>query len=223
MSDNLLTFEKFSDPELANTIASQLKAHGIDAYIVNESAVFDPTFANNNFDPTIQLKLRPEDFSKARQLLEQYYHRQLEGMDRDYYLYSFSDEELLDLVRNPDEWGPLDYVLAKQILADHGKPVSPQQEATFQRERIETLAAPEKSKRRWVVGGYFAAVLLPFVGCILGYIMAFTNKTLPDGTQVPVYSARDRKHGKRILRLSSVFLALYVWRLIGPLLQNAGF
>src|SRR5215475_10696802 len=102
MSDTLLTFEKFSDPELASTVAAQLQAQGIQATLVNESPVFDPTFANNTFEPTIQLKLRPGDFRRARRLLEQYYQGQLAGMDADYYLFSFSDEELLDLVRNPD-------------------------------------------------------------------------------------------------------------------------
>ena len=91
------------------------------------------------------MKLCPSDFRKARQLLEQYYQGQLAGIDPDYYLFSFSDDELLDLVRNADEWGPLDYVLAKQILAEHGKPVSREQETGYQAERIQTLAVPEES------------------------------------------------------------------------------
>jgi len=215
MSDNLSTFEKFSDPELAATIASQLQAQGIGATLVNESPVFDPTFANNTFEPTIQLKLRPGDFRKARQLLEQYYQEQLAGIDPDYYLFSFSDDELLNLVRNPDEWGPLDYVLAKQILAGHGKPISPEQEVGFQVERIRTLAQPEESKRRWVVAGYVTAVFFPLVGLFLGYTMTFSKKTLPDGSHVPIYSAGDQRHGKRISILATVVLALWFWQLTG--------
>ena len=215
MSDTLSTFEKFSDPELAATIASQLQAQGIGATLINESPAFDPTFANNTFEPTIQLKLRPGDFRKARQLLEQYYQGQLSGMDPGYYLFSFSDDELLDLVRNPDEWGPLDYVLAKQILADHGKPVSPEQEAGFQAERIRTLALPEKSKRRWVIAGYIAAVFFPFAGLILGYTLANSKKTLPDGSQVPIYSAGDQRQGKRITILATIVLVLWFWQLTG--------
>lgn len=217
MSDNLLTFEKFSDPELAATVAAQLHANGIESSIVNESPVFDPSFANNAFEPTIQLKLRPGDFRKARQLLEQYYQNQLAGMDPDYYLFTFSDAELLDLVRNPDEWGPLDYVLAKQILANHGKPVSPEQEADFQAERIRTLALPEKSKRRWVIAGYVAALVFPFAGLILGYTLTFSKKTLPDGSQVRIYSAGDQWHGQRILILATIILVLWFLQLTGAI------
>lgn len=215
MSDNFSTFEKFSDPELAATIASQLQAQGIGVTLVNESPLFDPTFANNIFEPTIQLKVRSGDFKKARRLLERYYQGQLAGMDPDYYLFSFSDDELLDLVRSPDEWGPLDYVLAKQILAGHGKQVSPEQEDGFQAERIRTLALPEESKRRWVVAGYVAAVFCPLAGLILGYILTSSRKTLPDGSQVLIYSAGDQRQGKRISILATIVLALWFWQLTG--------
>jgi hypothetical protein len=94
---------------------------------------------------------KPETKYRCDILLAGPHHRGAEKIQRkdpDYYLLSFSDDELLDLVRNPDEWGPLDYVLAKQILASHGKPISPEQEVGFQAERIRTLAQPEESKRR---------------------------------------------------------------------------
>ena len=217
MSDNLSTFEKFSDPELAATVAAQLRAQGIESSVENESPVFDVSFAYNAFEPTIQLKLRPGDFRKARQLLEQYYQDQLAGMDPDYYLFSFSDAELMDLVRNPDEWGPLDYVLAKQILANHGKPVSPEEEADFRAERIRTLAIPEESKRRWVIVGYLAALIFPFGGLVLGYMLSFSKKTLPDGLLVPIYSAGDRRHGMFILTLASIVLVFWFLRLTGAI------
>jgi hypothetical protein len=118
-------------------------------------------------------------------------------------------------VRKPDEWGPLDYVLAKQILAGHGKPVSSEQEAIFQAERIRTLAMPDHSKRRWVVAGYVAAVVFPFAGLILGYTLAYSKKTLSDGSQFPIYSQGDQRHGKRIAILATIVLVLWFWHLIG--------
>jgi hypothetical protein len=214
MSNAFLTFEKYSDPELAETIASQLGASGIASVVVNEGPVFDPTFANNNFEPTIHLKLLPADFNKARQVLEKNYQEQLASMDPDYYLFSFSDAELLDLVQHSDEWGPLDYALAKKILADHGKPVSSEQELTFHEERIKVLAQTETPKPFWVIAGYVLAFLGSLLGFILGYILAYLRKTLPNGQQVYVYSTWERKHGKRILIISAIFLPLWILFLI---------
>jgi hypothetical protein len=214
MSDTFLTFEKFADPELAATISAQLEARGIPSQISNEGPAFDPTFANNNFDPPIHIKLRPADFSKARRTLEHYYQGQLSNMDPDYYLFSFTDAELLDLVKNPDEWGPLDYALAKHLLAEHGAPVSPEQEAAFQQERIETLAKPEKPQWNWIIAGYVGSFVFSIPGLILGYILAYIKKTLPNGEQVYLYSARDRWHGKRILALSAVLFLYWLWTFI---------
>jgi len=215
MSDIFLTFEKFNDPELAATIASQLDMHGISSRIVNEAPVFDPTFANNNFEPTIQLKLRPHDFSKARIALDQHYQEQLADIEPDYYLFSFSDAELLDLVKNADEWGPLDYALAKHLLAEHGSPVSPEQEASFQQERIKILTKPESSQLRWIIAGYIAAFFFGgLAGIILGYILGYLKKTLPDGHQVYVYSSSTRKHGKRIMVISVIFSIYWIWSLM---------
>lgn len=211
MSADLLTFEKFNDPELAATIAAQLKAQGVNAVIENEGPGFDVTFANNSFEPNIHLKLDPADFNKARSALEQYYQGQLADMDPGYYLFSFSDAELLDLVKNPDEWGPLDYALAKQILAEHGNPISPEEEAAFQQERIKALTKPEKSQLLWIVLGYIAAFLFPLLGVILGYILAYTKKTLPNGEQVNVYSSNEVRHGKRILILSAICFAFWLF------------
>jgi hypothetical protein len=214
MSDAFLTFEKYGDPEMAAAIASQLESYGIDSEVVDESPVFDPTFANNQFDSTIHLKLRPADFNKARQVLESYYSQQLASMDPDYYLFSFSDSELLDLVQHPDEWGQLDYALAKKLLADHGRPVSPEQEADFQEDRIKKLSQTEKPKPLWVVVGYIAALLGSLLGFILGYILAYSKKTLPNGEQVYLYSAWERKHGKRILIVSTIFFPVWIWIMI---------
>ena len=65
------------------------------------------------------------DFPRAHLALKAYYQAQLSTMDPDYYLFSFTDTELLEIVTHPDEWGHLDYALAKKLLADRGKPLSP--------------------------------------------------------------------------------------------------
>ena len=94
-----------------------LRSQGVDCKIVDEAPVFDVSFANNKIDPTIHLKVPSDEFVHAHAALEAYYQTQLSSLDPDYYLFSFSDAELLDLVQHPDEWGALDYALAKQLLA----------------------------------------------------------------------------------------------------------
>ena len=221
MSEKMLSFQKFNDLEIANTIAQTLEKEGIPCKVVDDSPKFDPSFANNKIDSNVELMLSPTDFDRARVSLEAWYASQLDHMDPDYYLFSFTDEELQDLVHHPDEWNPLDLALAKKILAQHGQPVTADQEADIRTQRLETLAQPEKSSPYWVILGY-ASFLFPmfidrvfsiyigFSGFLIGFMLIWTRKNLPNGQQTYMFSESDRRHGKRILIVSCIALPIWV-------------
>jgi hypothetical protein len=213
MSDTLLTFQKFNDPQIAAAIADQLQAQGIPNEVVNEAPSFDVSFANNHFEPTIQLKLAPADFTKARAALQAYYRSKLKNLDADYYLFSFTNAELLEIIKTPDEWGDLDYALAKELLAERGQPVTAEQEAAFHRERLTVLARPEQTHPLQIFIGYLCALLFGVFGFIIGYIFVFQKKTLPNGDRVYLYPPGERRHGKYILILSAISLSYFLWRL----------
>ena len=213
MSDTLLTFQKFNDPEIAAAIAEQLQAQGIRNEVVNEAPSFDVSFANNHFEPTIQLKLAPADFTNARAALQAYYRSKLKNLDADYYLFSFTNTELLEIIKLPDEWGDLDYALAKELLAERGQPVTAEQEAAFHRERLTVLARPEQTHPYQILLGYLCALGAGFFGFILGSIFAFQKKTLPNGERVYLYPPVERRHGKFIMALSAISLSYWLWHL----------
>ena len=70
MTEPFLTFQKFNDIGLANEIAERLKSFNIDYLLEDNQKFFDPTFANNNFDADVCIKIRPEDFAKLENGLE---------------------------------------------------------------------------------------------------------------------------------------------------------
>ena len=214
MSDTLLTFQKFNDAELAATIAAHLKELGISSLIVKEAPVFDISFAHNEFEPTVHLKLLPADFTRAQAALETYYEQQLGDVDPDYYLFSFTNPELMEILKHPDEWGQLDHALAKKLLADRGQAVTPDQEDNFQRERLKDLKKPDATPYHWIIGGYLLAIFFGVFGIIVGYIFAYIKKTLPNGEQVYAYSVPVRNRGKRILVLSLIVLILWLANLL---------
>jgi len=125
MADNYLTFQKFNDPQLAQTIAHQLAELGIPSQIADEHPNFNPSFVTNVVEPTIHLKLRAQDFDQAHQALEEYYRQHLHDVDPDYYLLSFTDQELKDIVAKPDEWGHFDYALANSCWPNGDRPSPP--------------------------------------------------------------------------------------------------
>jgi hypothetical protein len=212
MGDTYQTFQKFNDPQLARTIANQLAELGIRSQIVDENPNFNPSFVTNVVEPTIHLKLQAQDFGQAHQALEEYYEQHFNDIDPDYYLLSFTNQELRDILAKPDEWGHFDYALAKQLLAERGQTITADEAKELKQQRIRELSRPERTHKGWIVLGYISAIFGGFFGLIIGYVLAYTKKTLPDGRTVPVYPHRARHHGKRIFFIAiagTLFWVIY--------------
>jgi hypothetical protein len=108
----LLPFQQFNDIALARVISELLAEAGIEYEIESQNPHLDPLIIGNSPDSSIDLKIPAQDFIRARAVLEAYYEGQLQDVDPDYYLFDFTDQELLEILARPDEWGPFDYVLA---------------------------------------------------------------------------------------------------------------
>ena len=215
MNQPLLTFQRFNDIGLANEFAERLTQLGIYCEIDNQTVPFDVTYANNPLENDIRIKLHPEDFTKANTALDEYYKSQLDSIDKDYYLFSFTDNELEEIVRRPDEWNRLDYQLALKLLKDHGIEIKPEVIESYQQRRIAVLSQTENMSIWWVYIGYATAVLGGFLGMVIGFLLVYGKKTLPNGTSVYINSDKLRFHGKLILAISTV--CLVIGYIISPL------
>ncbi len=211
MTETYLTFQKFNDIELANEIARRLKQNDIECFIQdNQGKFFDPSFANNSVEPDIVIKLKPVDFIKADKALEDYYKKQLDNVDKDYYLFEFSDNELTEIISKPDEWGNFDYELAQKILKDRGKEIKSDIVQDLKAQRIVELSTSEKASKRLIIAGYFFVFFGAVVGIIIGWSLYNSKKTLPNGQRVFVYRNEDRMQGSRILLMGTIVLVLAI-------------
>lgn len=210
MPDQYLTFKTFPGNDTAQDFATVLKQADLPYIIEEDAVVFDPSYANNQFQKDYHLKLRQQDFARANQVLEDYYKAQLGDVDKDYYLFSFSDEELQDILAKPDEWGHFDYQLAKKLLEERGKEVRPQQVEKLWNSRVTELSAPEVVKSSSIVINYIVAVFFFPVGLLIGWHWINAKKTLPNGNWVPIYAAHVQKHGVCIFVIALVMLLVTI-------------
>ncbi len=211
MKETYLIFQKFNDIELANEIAERLKQNDIECFVQdNQGKFFDPSFANNSVEQDIVIKLKPDDFIKANKALEDYYKKQLDTVDKDYYLFEFSDNELIEIISKPDEWGNFDYQLAQNILKDRGKEIKSDTVQNLKTQRIDELSTPEKASKLLIIAGYFFIFFGGVIGIIIGWSLYNGKKTLPNGQRVFVYRNEDRMRGSRILLLGAIVLVLAI-------------
>ena len=208
MAEELFTFQKFHEPEVANDIAEKLKGAGIFYKIENDDKMFDPTFARNPLQNETRIKLRPEDFEKADGVLAEYYNAYANNVDRDYYLFSFTNRELEEILIKPDEWGKLDYQLAQKILTERGETFDITELNYLKTKRLEELARPEKSPDVLIIAGYLFAIAGGIIGIIIGFLLTGSRKTLPNGENIFIYRPADRDHGKLILFIGFAVLLI---------------
>jgi hypothetical protein len=134
------TFQTFNDPGLASAIAAKLEEQRIVCHVENVEPLLEPSFFRNTVEPNIHLKVRVADLDRAHQVLVEHYEHQLQDVDPGYYLFTFTDLELLEIVAKPDEWGHFDYVLARELLTERGLPIPDETIHQMKQQRLRQLA-----------------------------------------------------------------------------------
>lgn len=215
MSENkFITYQKFIDLAEVKEFSDLLKEHNIEFLVEDESAGLDATFGNSAFNKEYRIKLKKEDFEKVNNLKLQIPENEIEAIGRDYYLFQFTDLELIELITQNDKWSTFDFLLAQRILKERGKEVNAEVLRTLRAERIEELSKPEKNQTVWIVVGYLTAFLGGLIGFFIGWHLLSYKKTLPNGNRVPGYSEKDQKHGLRILIIGIISVIVTTIRFI---------
>lgn len=189
MKNNYLTYQKFNNEGEAFELAELLTANKIEFLLEDTSGNFDPSFANNDFNKEFRIKLQKHDFDHADKLLLSISEKYLNDIDKDYYLFAFSDEKLLRILTESDKWSKFDYLLAQKILKERGQEVSEKLLDTLRKQRIEELAKPEDSQKTWIMAGYLFAFLGGFLGLFIGWHLRSHKKALPNEDSVYAYSS----------------------------------
>ena len=215
MSTDFAVFKKFANLEQAQELGATLKKNGIENKLVNNSPQIDITFSGNTLQNEVQLLLLQSDFAKANEVLRTEAEKVIEQMDKDYYLFDFTNEELYEIIMKPDEWGAFDYTLTQKLLKDRGVTVDEELINSLRKQRVNDLAKPEEGQQPMVLVGYLLALLGGLLGLLVGWFLWTYKKTLPDGQIVHAYSERDQKHGRNIFILGLFSLIFWVtFRLI---------
>ncbi|MBX2843461.1 MAG: hypothetical protein KTR26_16945 [Flammeovirgaceae bacterium] len=220
-SENYSLFRSYIDQNQALELEQYLLNQKIDCKLVDNSPTFDVTFANNPLDKNYQVLVNQLDFSKATDLLEKDAETDLEKIDKDYYLFDFTDEELLEILMKPDEWGEFDFILAQKLLKERGKNVNPEIITLLKKQRIAELSKPEENQTQWINSGYLMAFLGGIVGIMIGWYLMTYKKTLPNGEKIFAYSEKDRKHGRNILIIGIIFLVIsFIANIYGEIIST---
>jgi hypothetical protein len=199
---HFVTFKKYTDAALARETQQLLQDNGIISRLADNGASLDSSFGATITEYEVQLD--PADFERADALLQLQAVKWIDDLPQDYYLFSFTDDELHEVIYKKDEWSDLDYVLARELLAQRGMPIGEAYEQSLREARLAELAQPEEA-------GYTGGISV-----ISAHAIHIQKKTLPDGRTVHTYTKKDREkaYNELIIGIISIILGFlyFVWR-----------
>lgn len=201
-----LPFQSFLNEKEAAPIIGVLKENGVNYKIETLKEPLDATIAGEIVQNKIFLLLQSQDFPRANEVLDNAILTNLSTLDDDYYLFSFSDEELNDIIQKPDEWSRQDFLIARKILAERGVNMSDEKINTLKSDRLKELSRQEVGDKWWIIIGYLLALVGGIMAIIIALPFILGKKTLPDGSRIFIYSSKTREHGKIILVVTGLVI-----------------
>ncbi len=204
MGVNFLTFQQFSDPALAENLVDLLVDNEIAYEVEEELIAINPlTAINNELTKVYRVRISANDFTRVNQLLKERDDQYINDVDKDYYLFDFTNDELTEILEKEDEWSSFDHELAKKILIERGVDVNIVKLAALSESRLNELRQPEPAQTFWIYAGYFLALFGGLLGIFIGWHLSSYKKTLPNGKQIYAYNDNDRKQGRIIFYIGT--------------------
>ena len=218
MKDTYILFRTAPSMEEADEIAVLLKKEGIESEIIELHEHIDSAFLQERLENDIEIHIREEDLKKAEKMVAQLADTLLKNVDEEHYLFSYSNEELMDILVKKNEWSEYDIALTRKILVDRNVKVDTDAISEQREERLDTLAKPEGGQAGWIIAGYLFAFLGGILGLVIGSVLWQSKKRLPNGRKTFAYDEYTRKHGGLIVLISAIILPItFALKMMGQL------
>jgi hypothetical protein len=205
-----IIYKRFIETDQAESVIEILDENQIPYEIEDNSMQGLEVILGTDSAPKILLKLYPEDFEKANQLLNLEAAIEIESVEKDYYLFSFENDELLEVVSEQDSWSEFDVQLAKKILKDKGIEINVQLENAMKEKRVKDLSQQESGNSIWTIFGYISAIMGGLLGVVIGLSLWRAKKILPNGERIFIYKPSDRWHGMVISIIGIVMFLISI-------------
>ncbi|KIO77169.1 hypothetical protein TH53_11080 [Pedobacter lusitanus] len=205
-----ITYQKFSDYTTASEFGTLFKDNQIDYIIEDTSLQFDSFFSSNEPAKEYSIKIKPDEFIKADNLLLQNPTENPRTIGEDYYLVHFTNEELYNVIAKQNEWNEFDFQLAQKLLKERGAEIRPETIEELKKQNLIELSKPLKLEKGWIYIGYISAILGGLFGILIGWHIYTYKKLLPDGGKIYHYEEFDRKNGKTMLVIGAITFSVFL-------------
>lgn len=155
--DDFKLYKRFFRQEDALSYAELLKENDIPYRLGGSDVLITEAIVGTPSYPKITLKVLSSDFKQVNQLIEEEILKS--GVDlEEHYLNEYTDHQLLDILKKPDESSIEDIIITKQLLKSRGIPID---ESALENMKMDRLVELQKGKsvNNSVIIGYLVAII----------------------------------------------------------------
>jgi len=173
-----ILFRVFREEDDMKFFTDVLDDCGIDYTIENPRAdsndvlasAYGVQMAEDAMQYKFMLMIAEDDFERAQTEVHKHIAEWISnaGSEENSLLNEFNDEELLDVIKKPDEWAVEDIVMAQSLLEKRGKHVSDEVVEAYRNKRLEEVRQPKFGGYGTIIIGYIFA----FLGGVIGIFLA---------------------------------------------------
>jgi len=148
--EEFIEYQRFSSLEEAAVLLDLLDVNQIPFKIDDSATRFDMTATSTNpLDSGIVIQVREIDKDKVDKLNQ----CSPETPENDHYMYSLSDNDIIDAVVNPDDWTNEEHILAKEIFKQRNLKPTAEIIKSSRKKKIETEKKEQLEQKRLILGG----------------------------------------------------------------------
>lgn len=204
-----LTYSKFYTKEEAEEFAALLDKNNIVFDAERLTAQLDNIYLGEDSDPRYVVKVQQQDFGKVESLVKKEMETQVDHLPSDYYLFQFSNEELLEVLHNSEDWNHLDQTLAKRLLQQRN--VNTDGLAVQSVFNEEEINGKERISAATLVITYLLAAFFAIVGMLIGALMITAKRTMKDGSKMPLYDNWTVNQGWIVFNIGLVRTLIFLY------------
>jgi hypothetical protein len=175
--ENLIDYQTFSDLNEASDLIELLNINQIPFEIDDSALHFDVVLQNMNpMDNGVIIKISPRDKERADKVFLK--NTENDSID-DHYLFSFSDNDIIDIIVNPEEWTEEEIALAKKILKQ--RELKPTIEQVKSLRKNTNKVKEQIKKENSIIGGAGLFFVIGFYSIINTFTNIFSEKQYYSG------------------------------------------
>tara|TARA_R110002049_G_scaffold294590_5_gene481310 strand:+ start:10666 stop:11313 length:648 start_codon:yes stop_codon:yes gene_type:complete len=208
MKDQYIEFKRIPFHDEANAISEILSSHNIAHKIESTKPSFDITFSNSDLTDYI-IKVKESQFEEVTVLFEA--NTANEILEDNYYMNSYSDNELIEILSLANEWSNYDLHYANMLIKQRGLVFSDEEIQEAKASALKEQKKPKKVEPILIFIGYLCSIFGGWLGFLVAYRLKYKFKLVNETEKVPYYDTKSRSHGKVMLYIFVFWVTLYAF------------